>query len=123
MEEPVKEEPKIYNLKGAVNYELELHENQFLYRSQVSSENNLANLLSIRELYASMIKGQKNPALKKEQKISKQEMEMIHAAHRVTSMHAERLAAVLYKQAVEKDLQPEKPKIDIVQPTANLRKV
>ncbi len=122
-EETPKEEPKIYNLKGAVNYELELHENQFAYRSQVSTENNLANLLAIRELYGSMIKHQESPAVQKPDKISKEEMFLIKSAYRVTALHAERLAAVLYKQALEKNLEPDKPKIEIVQPTAGLRKV
>ena len=120
-EEP--KEPRIYHMKGSFGYEIEIEEDQFRYRGQVSSENNLANLIAIRELYSSIIKAQKSPILKKENKISKQEMEMIHTAHRITAMHAERLAASLFKMAIEKDLQPDKPKIEVVQPLSNLRSV
>jgi len=117
------EEEKTFVLEGAMKFELEIGEKYFKYRSQVSNENNLANLISVRELTAHMIKRQKSPALPKSEKVSKKELEMIITTNRLTSMYAERLAAAIYKTAKEKNLQPDKPKIEVVQPIANLKKV
>ena len=116
-----KQESKIFHLKGKMEYELEIEEHQFRYRGQVSNENNLAHLIAIRELTADFIKRQKNPALEKKQKISKKELEMVIATNRWTSMTSERLASSIYTKAVEKNLTPDLPKIDIVQPMANLK--
>jgi len=120
------EKPKdtlVFNLTGKVEYQLELAPDQFKYRSQVSSENNLANILAIRELTASIVARQKLPTLPKAEKLDKHEMTALKNANWLMSMYAERLAALLYDQAVQKQLQPDKPNIEIAQPTAGLRKV
>jgi len=116
-------EPKAFIMQGNIKYEIELRESDFAYRGQISSENNLANLLAIRELSKGIIDRQANPALPAKEKLSKKEVELIKATHRWTAIASERVASILFSKAVEKNLTPDAPKIEIAPAMANLKKV
>jgi len=114
------EEKKVFYLKGKMDYEFEIAENQFTYRGQISTENNLVHLIAIRELTENLIKRQKHSDLSKKEKMPKDELMILKSTHRWTKLTSARLAAIIYKNAIDKELAP---KIEVVPAMPNLKKV
>jgi hypothetical protein len=120
-EEKEAETAKEFDLQGVIQYQLLLNPKRFSYRSQVSSENNLASIMYVDKMLEHIIKSQKNPLLKKVDKIDKQEFEYVLKAKRLMEIYSERLAEALYDIHEKKGSQPTIPKIEIAQSMSNLR--
>lgn len=110
MSEEKKELPG-FQLKGNINYEIELFDDKFSFRSQVSNENNLATLLSAKNIFEALMMHQKNPTLAKHQKLKPKEFNEIFIAHKVLDRYAQDLSAAVYQIQLKES---EKPKLHIV---------
>jgi len=120
MSEEKKELPS-FQLTGKMDYELELHPNEFLMRYQVCHENNLANAIYLRDITSDLIKRDSRPDVLKKDKQSKEYMNMVKQTNRLMALWAEELAGFVYGESIKQGA--DKPKIEISQPLANLKVV
>lgn len=109
----MKEEKKQtgFQLKGKINYELELFEEEFSFRTQVSNENNLCVLLSAKNILEAILHNQKSSALDKNKKLKPKEFNEVYIAHKTLCRYSEDLAAAVYQIQLKED---QKPKLKVV---------
>ena len=68
-----KESERCFALAGIINYEFDLRPNDFSFRSEVSIENNLANMLAVKNIVDALILKDK----KSKNKVQKTELEYL----------------------------------------------
>lgn len=92
-----KENERCFALAGIINYEFDLRPNDFSFRSEVSIENNLANMLAVKNIVDAMILKTK----KSKERIQKTELEYLKKTSILMGKLSKDIAGHLYQNQLK----------------------